>query len=75
MALALIILTFSSSSRRTKIHSPFSFLPPSPATIHGNKQGGVVTSVFDKRTTPGSKQGLKAWNDGKARKICGKKYM
>jgi len=59
VALALLSSTFSSSLGRTEIHSPFSFLPPSPATIHGSKWGGVVTSFVDNSTTPGSKQPLK----------------
>ena len=59
LALALHSATFSSSFRRSTIHSPFSFLAPSPATMHGSKRGGVVTSVVDNSTTPGSKRGLK----------------
>jgi len=58
VALALLSSTFSSSLGRTEIHSPFSFLPPSPATIHGSKWSGVVTSVVDNSTTPESKQAL-----------------
>jgi len=58
LALALHSATFSSSERRSTIHSPFSFLPPSPATMHGSKRGGVVTSVVDNSTTPGSKRCL-----------------
>jgi len=45
LALALHSATFSSYFRRSTIHSSFSFLAPSPATMHGSKRGGVVTSV------------------------------
>jgi len=59
LALALHSETFSSSFRRNNIHSTFSFTAPSPATNHGTKRGGVVTSVVDNSTTPGSKRSLK----------------
>jgi len=50
------IQTVPSSERRSTIHSPFSFLPPSPTTMHRSKRDGVVTSVVDNSTTPGSKR-------------------
>jgi len=59
LTLALHNETFSSSFRRSTIHLTFSFVAPSPATMHGSKRGGVVTSVVDNSTTPESKRSLK----------------
>jgi len=59
LTLALHSETFSSSFRKNTIHSTFSFVGSSPATMHGSKRGGVVTSVIDNSTTPGSKRSLR----------------